>query len=308
MTRVGVIGLGAMGSRMATRLLAAGYEVHGYNRTAARAQALEPAGLVAWDTPRTLAEHTDVVLSMVWDSAALREVALGPDGLVAGLTERHVYLDMSTVEPEASREVAAQVSRRGAVMLDCPVSGSLDAAESGRLVVFAGGPATALERVRPVLDQLSDRVLHLGEANGLGLALKLAVNLQVAIQEVAWGESLVLAERAGVSRAAATEAMLASVIASPMLRYRVPFVEDEPVEVWASAAQLRKDVAYAVERADGAALAGAVALHHLDAIVGAGQGGREAAHLIRVVADRIGAGPRVPDDKSGKNVTREAGR
>jgi 3-hydroxyisobutyrate dehydrogenase-like beta-hydroxyacid dehydrogenase len=282
---VGVVGLGAMGSRIARRLLAAGYQVHGWNRTPGRALALAADGLTVWSTPREVAEHAPVVLSMVWDSAALRDITRPPDGLLAGLSAGHVYVDMSTVEPEASAEVARAVARTGAAMLDCPVSGSLDAAESGNLVLLAGGPAAALERARPVLAHLGRQLVHLGNRPGLGLALKLAVNLQVAIQEVAWGEALLIAERAGISRPAATEAMLASVIASPMLRYRAPFVLAPPAEVWASAAQLRKDVGYATAAARRPLPAGSVALALLDAVCAAGEGDTEAAALARYVAD-----------------------
>jgi 3-hydroxyisobutyrate dehydrogenase-like beta-hydroxyacid dehydrogenase len=283
---VGFLGLGAMGGRMAARLLAAGHPVYGYNRSPERLTPLTGAGLVPCASPREVAERVEVILSMVWDSDALRAVTAPPDGLLAGLTDQHVLVDLSTVEPHISREIAEQVRSRRAHMLDCPVSGSLDAAEEGRLVLLAGGPASALKRVRPVLDILGSSVIHLGEGNGLGLTVKLAINLQVAIQEMAWGEALLVAERAGIGRDAATEAMLASVIASPMLRYRAPFVLEEPAEVWASAAQLRKDVVYAVGAAGGGMAAGGLALRLLDAICAAGEGDREAAHLMRYIADR----------------------
>jgi 3-hydroxyisobutyrate dehydrogenase-like beta-hydroxyacid dehydrogenase len=286
LARIGFIGLGAMGGRMAARLLEAGYPVHGYNRSPERLAPLVAAGLVPCATPREVAEQTDVVLSMVWDSEALRAITDAPDGLLSGLTERHVFVDLSTVEPQVSGEVAEQVRARGAQMLDCPVSGSLDAAESGRLVLLVGGPSAALERVRPVLAAIGSSVIHLGESNGLGLTMKLAINLQVAIQAVAWGEAMVVAETAGITRPRATEAMLASVIASPMLRYRAPFVLEEPAEVWASAAQLRKDVLYAVGSVDGGMPAGELSLRLLDAICAVGEGDREAAQLMRFVADR----------------------
>ncbi|MGW3627262.1 NAD(P)-dependent oxidoreductase [Streptomyces sp. NPDC000880] len=285
---VGFVGLGAMGGRMAARLLAAGHPVYGCNRSPERLAPLAKTGLVPCATPREVAERAEVILSMVWDSDALRAVTESPDGLLAGLTDRHVYVDLSTVEPHISKEIAEQVRAKGAHMLDCPVSGSLDAAEAGRLVLLAGGPATALRRVRPVLDVLGSSVIHLGDDNGLGLTAKLAINLQVAIQEVAWGEAMLVAERAGISRATATEAMLASVIASPMLRYRAPFLLEEPAEVWASAAQLRKDVDYAVGAAGGGTAAGDLTLTLLDAICAAGEGDREAAQLMRYVADRQG--------------------
>jgi 3-hydroxyisobutyrate dehydrogenase-like beta-hydroxyacid dehydrogenase len=302
---VGFVGLGAMGGRLAARLLAAGHPVYGYNRTPERMAPLVAQGLTACATPREVAERAEVVLSMVWGSDALRAVTEGPDGLLASLGERHVYADLSTVEPQACREVAAAVAARGAAMLDCPVSGSLDAAAEGRLVFLVGGPAAALARIRPVLDELAAEIVHVGEANGLGLTLKLAVNLQVALQSVAWGEAMVVAERVGITRERATEAMLTSVIASPMLRYRAPFLLQEPAEVWASAAQLRKDVGYAVS--DGAGTpAGDLALRLLDAICAAGEGDREAAQLMRFVADRrgdaVGRPPTTANDTTGDHA------
>jgi 3-hydroxyisobutyrate dehydrogenase-like beta-hydroxyacid dehydrogenase len=282
--RVGVIGTGAMGSRFARRLAAAGYDVHAWNRTLSRAETLRGAGVTVQPSPRAVAAHADVLICMVWDSEALRQVALGTDGFVAGLTERHVVADCSTVEPEASARIADAVSRTGASMLDTPVSGSLDAAEAGQVMIMVGGPSAALDRARPVLNVLGRSVLHVGEANGSALALKLAINMQVAIQEVAWGEGLALAEAFGIDRSAASRVMLDSVIASPMLRYRAPFALAAPPEVWASAAQLRKDVDYAVRRCRGRAVAGRYALDLLTKICADGRGDREAAELMVAAA------------------------
>ncbi|WP_278191515.1 NAD(P)-dependent oxidoreductase [Streptomyces spinosisporus] len=285
---IGFVGLGAMGGRMAARLLSAGHPVFGWNRTPERMRPLIVRGLTPCASPREVADRADTVLTMVWDSQALLAVSDPADGLLAGFTPRHVLVDLSTVEPAVSSELAERVRSRGADMLDCPVSGSLDAAEAGTLVLFAGGPLSALRRVRPVLDRLGRAVVHLGEANGAGLTMKLAVNLQVAIQSIAWGEAMVVAEQAGISRTDATEAMLASVIASPMLHYRAPFLLAEPPEVWASAEQLRKDVRYALEAAGRPLGAGTLAQRLLDEICSAGEGGREAAQLMRHVADGRG--------------------
>ena len=282
--RVGVIGTGAMGSRFARRLLGAGYGVHVYNRTAHRAESLCEFGAVFQPSPRAVADHTDVLAIMVWDSEALRTVAYGADGFVGGLTAGHVVADASTVEPEASAEVALAVSACGAAMLDTPVSGSLDAAESGQLMIMVGGPGAALHRIRPILDVLGRAVLHVGERNGSALAMKLAINMQVAIQAVAWGEGLALAESFGIDRRDATRVMLDSVVASPMLRYRAPFVLDPPDEVWASAAQLLKDVTYAVNRSGGCAVAGRYAQDLLAKVCADERGDREAAELMSAAA------------------------
>ncbi len=151
--RVGIVGTGAMGSRFARRLAGAGHEVHASNRTLSRAEALRDAGVRVQPSPRAVAEQADVLICMVWDSAALRAVALGADGFLAGLTQRHVVADCSTVEPEVSADIAAAVAQTGASMLDTPVSGSLDAAEAGQVMIMVGGPAAALDRARPVLER-----------------------------------------------------------------------------------------------------------------------------------------------------------
>jgi 3-hydroxyisobutyrate dehydrogenase-like beta-hydroxyacid dehydrogenase len=287
-SKVGVVGTGAMGSRFARRLADAGYAVSLWNRTRSRAEQLtEVAAVQVCDTPRELAEAVDIVLCMVWDSEALLEVVEGEDGILAAMRPGKVVADLSTVEPEVSIKVAAAVAERGGVMLDSPVSGSLDAAEAGTVVIMVGGPSAGLEVVGEVFDVLGRAVLHAGEANGAGLAMKLAINLQVAIQEVGFGEGLALAQAFGIERGRATEIMLQSVIASPMLHYRVPFVSAPPQEVWASAAQLRKDVRYALDRIPGEAGAGAVARKLLDQVISDGRGDREAAELI-VEAAHVG--------------------
>jgi 3-hydroxyisobutyrate dehydrogenase-like beta-hydroxyacid dehydrogenase len=285
---VGIIGTGAMGSRLARRLVSLGYSVHAWNRTSARVEALRDAGVTPQPSPRAVAQRCELLLCMVWDSDALREVALGPDGFVAGLTPAHVVADCSTVEPEVSAEIAALVAKTGAGMLDTPVSGSLDAAASGQLMIMASGNERAFDRIKGLLALLSRSVQYVGEANGSALALKLAINLQVAVQEVAWGEGLALAEAFGIDRARATEVMLESVIASPMLRYRAPFVLTPPDEVWASAAQLLKDVSYAVERGAGRAVAGRHARDLLARICEGERADREAAELIVAAADGEG--------------------
>ncbi|GAB3569395.1 NAD(P)-dependent oxidoreductase [Amycolatopsis endophytica] len=282
---IGVIGTGAMGSRFARRLAGLGHPVHAWNRTPARVEALQDAGVVAQSTPRAVAERCELLVCMVWDSEALRSVARGPGGFIAGMSHRHVVLDASTVEPEVSAEIATAVAGAGAAMLDTPVSGSLDAAESGRLMIMSSGPVRAFDRARPVLDALARSVRHVSEVNGSALALKLAINLQVALQEVAWGEGLALAAEFGIDRVQATSVMLDSVIASPMLHYRAPFVLDPPGEVWASSAQLLKDVSYAVARSGGHAVAGRHARDLLAKICGDERADREAAELMIAVAD-----------------------
>jgi 3-hydroxyisobutyrate dehydrogenase-like beta-hydroxyacid dehydrogenase len=282
MTTVGVIGLGAMGSRMAARLLGAGFIVHGYNRSAGRSPELDELGLIREPSPAAVAAECEVLIIMLWDSEAVEEVLAGRSGVFERVQRGAVIVNTSTIESAVSARLAAWASRLGASLLDAPVSGSLDRAETGTLLTMVGGSSNDLERVRPILETFADRVVHVGPA-GSGLAIKLAVNLQVAIQLVAWGESLAITDQAGLDRRRASAVMLQSVIASPMLHYRIPFTLDEPVDVWANASQLLKDVEYA--RAAGAGgLATEQARVLLSAVVAAGRGGKEAAELVEEAA------------------------
>lgn len=223
MERVGFIGLGAMGSVIVPRLLQAGYPVVGWNRTEAKARPLLEAGMRWAPSPRAVAEQSEVVFSIVTDGQAVREVALGPDGVLAGLAPGGVYVDMSTIDPEVSRSVAAEFHRAGRFMLDAPISGAPPTVRQGKASLMVGGDRTAYERVQPVLEAIGPRVTYIGP-NGLACAMKLAVNLLLMVEVIAFGEAVALAEKAGVDRETAVEAILHSVAASPVLAYRGPFI------------------------------------------------------------------------------------
>jgi len=246
MANLGFVGLGLMGSRIAKRLLDAGHQVSGYNRTRAKAEALIQAGMQWKETPGQVAQAADITFSMVMDTAALSSITEAPDGILAGLSPGKIYIDMSTVSPRLTRELAGRVAATGAQMLDAPVSGSLPAAESGTLIIYVGGSAEALEKARPVLEQLSQKIIHVGE-NGQAIATKIAINLNLPGQLISFFEGVLLAERSGIPRAAALEALLNSVIASTALKYRGPFILKMPEEVWFSAAMMRKDIQLALE-------------------------------------------------------------
>lgn len=223
MERVGFIGLGAMGSVVVPRLLQAGYSVVGWNRTEAKAKPLVEAGMRWAPSPRVVAEQSEVVFSIVTDGQAVREVALGPEGVLAGLAPDGVYVDMSTIDPEVSRSVAAEFHRAGRSMLDAPISGAPPTVREGKASLMVGGDRAAYERVRPVLEAIGPRVTYIGP-NGLACAMKLAVNLLLMVEVIAFGEAVALAEKAGVDREVAVEAILHSVAASPVLAYRGPFI------------------------------------------------------------------------------------
>ena len=245
MAAVGFVGLGAMGGRMAKRLLDAGHRVVGYNRTAEKARALVAAGLVLEKSPRAVAEGVDAVLSMVTDDKALRAIALGPDGVIAGLRPGAVWAEMSTVSPEVTRELGASTTARGAALIDAPVSGSPITLEAGQLSFMVGGDPAALEKVRPCLLAIGPTITHVGEL-GLAVTMKIATNLGLAVQMLAFSEAVVLAEKAGIARERAVEVLLKSVIASPMIKYRGPFVLGMPTEALFDVNMAQKDLGLAL--------------------------------------------------------------
>ena len=246
MANLGFVGLGLMGSRIAKRLLDAGHQVAGYNRTRAKAESLVQAGLQWKDSPREVAQAADITLSMVTDTAALSSITEGPDGILAGLSPGKIYVDMSTVNPRLTRELAGRVSATGADMLEAPVSGSIPAAESGTLIIYVGGKADVLEQVRPVFESIGQKIIHVGE-NGQAIATKIAINLNLPAQLISLFEGVLLAERSGIPRAAALDALLSSVAASTAMKYRGPFILKMPEEVWFSAAMMQKDLDIALE-------------------------------------------------------------
>jgi 3-hydroxyisobutyrate dehydrogenase-like beta-hydroxyacid dehydrogenase len=246
MTQLGFIGLGVMGSRMVKRLLDAGYTVTGYNRTQSKAQWLMDAGMQWGASPRHVVESADVIFSMVTDTKALCAITQGDDGIVAGLRAGKIYVDMSTVSPAMSREIAAQVAAQGAQMLDAPVSGSVITLEQGNLSIMVGGDSRAFETVKPILQQIGPKVNYVG-ANGLAVTMKIAINLSLAVQMLAFSEGVLLAEKSGVARATAVEVLLNSVIASPMVKYRGPFVLQLPDEAWFDVTMMQKDMSLALE-------------------------------------------------------------
>jgi len=222
---LGFVGLGAMGALIVPRLMAAGYKVTGWNRSRDKAEALIQAGMGWADTPRAVAAQSDIVFSIVTDAKAVKSVALGPDGVVSGLKKGGIYIDMSTIEPDESRAVAAEFAKAGSIMLDGPLSGSPVTVKAGNASVMIGGDEAAFERVKPVLLTIGPKVTRIG-ANGLACQMKIAVNLLLMVEIIAFGEAVALAEIGGVSREAAVDAILKSVAASPVIGYRGPFILD----------------------------------------------------------------------------------
>lgn len=220
MATVAVLGTGRMGSAMARALVRAGHEVTLYNRTAERSRVLaEELGASIAEQPAAAVRDADVALTMLADAAAVESTYRRPGGILEGLRNGTVLLEMSTVEPEVSRALEPDVRAAGGSLLDAPVSGSVSLAERGQLTVMVGGDVEAAARARPVLDALASTVYHLGPV-GSGAAMKLAVNAVIFGLDVALSEALVLAERAGVDRTLAYDVLQSSAVGAPFVGYK----------------------------------------------------------------------------------------
>jgi len=289
--KLGFVGLGVMGGRMVKRLLDAGHSVTGYNRTRAKAQWLLDSGMKWAETPRAVAGSADVVFSMVSDTAALQAITAGTHGIVAGLAAGKIYIDMSTVSPAASRDIAQQVAATGAHMLDAPVSGSVITLEEGKLSFMVGGDRAAFEQARSILEAIGPKVTYVG-GNGLAVSMKIATNLSLAVQMLAFSEGVLLAEKSGITREIAVEVLLNSVIASPMVKYRGPFVLKMPEEAWFDVTMMQKDLLLALEmglKLDVPLPTTAITNQMLTSARAAGLAEKDFAILFEVLAKMAGA-------------------
>jgi 3-hydroxyisobutyrate dehydrogenase-like beta-hydroxyacid dehydrogenase len=246
MANLGFVGLGVMGSELVNRLLSKGHSVLGYNRTRSKAEWLLKKGMKWADSPRAVASGSDVIFSMVTNSAALASITDGPEGILAGLTPGKIFADISTVSPAFSREVAAKVRAKGCDMVDCPVSGSVITLQEGKLSVMVGGRPETFEKLKPLLLDIGPKVTYVGD-NGLALVMKIAANLSLAVQMLAFSEGVLLAEKSGIKREVAVDVLVNSAVASPMIKYRGPFVLQLPPEAWFNVNMMQKDLLLALE-------------------------------------------------------------
>ncbi|HKM67518.1 MAG TPA: NAD(P)-dependent oxidoreductase [Candidatus Acidoferrum sp.] len=246
MAKLGFVGLGVMGSEMVNRLLSKGHSVTGYNRTRSKAEWLLKKGMKWADSPRAVVGEADVVFSMVTNSAALGAVMNGPDGMIAGATPGKLFVDISTVSPAFSREMAGKIREKGGDMVDAPVSGSVITLQEGKLSVMVGGRKETFEKVKSLLLDIGPKVTYVGD-NGLALVMKIGTNLSLAVQMLAFCEGVLLAEKSGIAREVAVDVLTHSVIASPMVQYRGPFVLKQPEEAWFNVNMMQKDMLLALE-------------------------------------------------------------
>ncbi|HLV86818.1 MAG TPA: NAD(P)-dependent oxidoreductase [Candidatus Sulfotelmatobacter sp.] len=246
MAKVGFIGLGVMGGNMVDRLLSKGHSVTGFNRTRKKAQWLIDKGMHWADSPRAVASASDYTFAMVTNAAAIHSIAEGPDGVLAGLGPGKTFIDMSTVSPSVSRSLAEKVRATGADMVDSPVSGSVITLQQGKLSVMVGGRKETFEKIKPLLFDIGPKVTHVGD-NGLALSMKIATNLSLAVQMLAFSEGVLLAEKSGIAREVAVDVLTHSAIASPMIQYRGPFVLQQPEEAWFDVNMMQKDMVLAMD-------------------------------------------------------------
>lgn len=246
MAKLGFVGLGVMGGNMVARLLEKGHTVTGFNRTKSKAQWLIDKGMQWGDSPRAVVEASDITFSMVTNSAALTEIFEGPNGMLAGVTAGKFLIDMSTVSPAISRKLADRVRDKGGDMVDAPVSGSVITLQQGKLSVMVGGRAETFEKLKTVLGDIGPKVTHVGE-NGLALVTKIATNLSLAVQMLAFSEGVLIAEKCGIKREVVVDVLTHSVIASPMVQYRGPFVLKMVEEAWFDVSMMQKDMLLALE-------------------------------------------------------------
>ncbi|MBK3578574.1 NAD(P)-dependent oxidoreductase [Streptomyces sp. MBT65] len=288
-----VIGIGRISRPMVVRLRRAGHSVTVTNRTPGRAlDVAGETGACVVGTPREAASRADIVIVSLTDDTAVREVHDGPDGILAGLREGATVLETSTVAPQTTRDLAPRVLERGATLLDAPMSGSVELATRGELTFLAGGPKEALDRVRPVLDVLATRVLHFG-ASGSGSTMKLAINSLLLSMATALAEALVLAERAGIDRAAAYDAFTQSPAAAPFVLYnRDNFVRPHEAAIHMTLSLVAKDLTLidALASSVGAPMAQLDANRRLiDQAMAAGLGDRDGVSVLAEVLRRNAA-------------------
>src|SRR5208282_4659640 len=223
-----------------------GHAVTGYNRTRSKAQWLIDKGMKFAESPKAVATSSDVTFTMVTNGAALAAVTDGPEGLLAGIGAGKFHIDMSTVSPEVSRALAERVRERGADMVDAPVSGSVITLQQGKLSIMVGGRRATFDLLNPVLLDIGPKVTHVGD-NGLALVMKIATNLSLVVQMLAFSEGVLLAEKSGIPRETAVDVLTHSAVASPMIQYRGPFVLNMPDEAWFNVNMMQKDMLLAFE-------------------------------------------------------------
>jgi 3-hydroxyisobutyrate dehydrogenase-like beta-hydroxyacid dehydrogenase len=249
MTTYGFIGLGIMGTPMATNLVKAGFDVTVWNRNSAKCAPLTALGAKMAQNPREVAANCDITIAMLADPAAAREVCFGPDGVLEGIGEGRGYIDMSTVDDTTSRLISEAVIRRGGRFLEAPVSGTRKPAEDGTLIVLAAGDPGLYEEAAPALDKLGKRRFHLGDV-GQGARTKLVVNMIMGGMMAAFCEGLALGQKGGIDGSLLLEVLDAGALANPMFRGKGPMLLEGNFPTSFPLRLMQKDLRLAVALGD----------------------------------------------------------
>ena len=294
--KIGFIGLGIMGRPMAQNLIEAGYELVLYTRTKEKAEELAVGRATVADGPKEVAENSDVLITMLPDSPQVEEVVAGEDGVLEGIKEGSLLIDMSTISPVVTRELAAKVRQRGASMLDAPVSGGDTGAKKGTLSIMVGGSEEDFERAKPLFGVMGETVTHVGPS-GTGEVVKACNQIVVALTIEAVSEALVLGSKAGVDPAKVIEVLSGGLAGNRVMEAKGEnFLEHE----FSPGFRLelhRKDLGIALSagREYGVPLPiTAIVDQILEALVAKGSGGKDHSAILTLIEDlaqhRIGKG------------------
>jgi 2-hydroxy-3-oxopropionate reductase len=288
---VGFIGLGIMGKPMASNLLRAGYPLVVHNRSRAPVDELAGMGAEPAWSPREVAQHAQVIILMLPNSPHVRQVAAGPDGLFEGISRGSVIIDCSSISPRVTAELAGQAAGLGVDWLDAPVTGGPQGAKSGTLTFMVGGPAQALERVRPILRAMGKTIVHIGERPGSGQIAKACNQVAVALELQAVCESLLLAQAAGVDPAKVYEAMRGGAAGSWQMDVQGPKILQRRHDPIFKAWMHLKDLEIALETASDAhvPLPGTALVAQLyHSVLRAGRGDENISTLIHALEELAG--------------------
>ena len=294
--RIGFIGLGIMGKPMARNLLKAGYPLTVHNRSRGAVDELAAEGARSASSPREVAEHSDVVITMLPDVPTVEAVVVGTDGVLEGSRPGMLVIDMSTSAPELARELAQRAEQRGVAVLDAPVSGGDVGARDGTLAIMAGGSGEAFQRAEPVFRVLGKTVVHVGES-GMGQIVKACNQIVVALTLEAISEALVLGSKAGVDPAIILQALSGGLAGSRVMEVRGRNFLEHDFTPGGRVSIHHKDlgIALAAARQYGVALpVTGVVDAMLQALEARGQGGQDHSALLTILEDwaqhRIGKG------------------
>jgi len=247
--KIGFIGLGHMGQPMATRLMEAGFPVTVWNRTKSKTAELASKGAKVAGSPKEAASDATVIVTMISDGPVLKAVCLGADGVLAGAKSGSVLIDMSTVDPESSAEVAKAADAKGVKMLRAPVSGSTVLASQGKLTILASGDKQAYDRCEPVFGAMGQKMFHVGKGDEARY-IKLVLNMMVGTTCQMLAEALAFGEKAGINWDTMLDVIGASVVASPLVAYKIPPLKARDFKAAFTSAMMAKDFDLALAAGD----------------------------------------------------------